>query len=158
MSFKIKHYIKPIFIFFIICASACSDEVLTPEDEIKQYIESVKLAAENRDYSELAGLIDENYRDHKELNKKRLSKIARGYFFTHQNIHLLTNIDSIVFQNENSAFVTLHVAMAGSVIKNLNAVTSLRAKVYKFEIQLIKQDSWLLQQAKWNTADLKDML
>ena len=158
MALKIKRLINPVFIFFIICASACSDEKLTPEDEIKQYIKLVKLAVENRNHSELAHLIDEGYADHKGLNKKRLIKMTRGYFFTHQNIHLFTKIDSIVLQNKNSAFVTLHVAMAGSVITDLNSINNLRAQVYKFEIQLIKKNKWLLQQAKWHTADLKEVL
>ncbi len=37
------------------------------------------------------------------------------------------------------------------------ALTSLHATVYKFELQLIKQDQWLLQQVNWHPASLVDM-
>jgi len=147
--------LMPLLLIFFI---SCSSEKLSPEDEIKQYIESGKLAAENRSYSDLAELISEQYKDHKGLNKKRLKNMARAYFLTHQNIFLLTKIDSINFQNENSAFVVVYVAMAGTVISDLNALSRLRSRIYKFELQLIKNDTWLLEQAKWKSANINDML
>ena len=153
-----KLCIKYVFAIFVICISSCSDTIISPEDEIKIFIETAKLAVEKRSHNDLADLIDENYQDRKNLNKKQLVKLSHGYFFTHKNIHLLTKIDSITFQNENSAFVVLHVAMAGSVISDLNAITSLRARVYRFELQLIKNNVWLLQQASWKSAEIKDML
>jgi len=64
--------------------------------------------------------------------------MARGYFFTHKNIHLFTQIESIHFLNDKSAFVTVHVAMAGAVITDINALSRLSARIYKFELQLIK--------------------
>jgi len=153
---------KKIFLSFLIIIlvsiTACSDEKTSPEDEIKSYINSGKLAAERRSSSDLADLIDKNYRDQRGWNKQKVKKIARAYFFTHKNINLLTKIDSIDFQSNNSAFVVLHVAMAGNVITDVNSLTSLRARIYKFELQLIKDEVWLLQQAKWKPAKIKDIL
>ncbi len=140
-----------------ILLTACSEEKQTPEDEIKQYIASAKQAAENRSSGDLADLISEQYRDQRNWDKKQIKNMARAYFLTHQNIYLLTKIDSIDFQNENSAFVVLHVAMAGTAITDLSAINNLRARVYKFELQLIKNDVWLLQQAKWKNANINDM-
>ena len=54
--------------------------------------------------------------------------------------------------------MVVHVAMAGTAMSDLNAISRLRARVYKFELQLIKEDVWLLQQARWKPADIKDML
>lgn len=136
---------------------SCSGKELSLEGEIKKYIENAKLSAENRSHSELADLISNNYRDHKNLDKKQLEKIIRAYFFTNQNIHLLTKINSITFQNENSAFIILHVAMTANIITDSNLLSSLRARVYKFELQLIKNNAWLLQQAKWQPAKIKDI-
>jgi len=143
---------------FIVFLTSCSDEKFSPEDEIKHYIESGKLAAESRSHSDLADLISEQYRDQKDWDKKQIKNMARAYFLTHQNIYLLTKIDSINFQNENSAFVVLYVAMAGTAISDLSAINRLRARVYKFELQLIKNDVWLLQQARWKSANINDML
>lgn len=152
LFFKFVVILQTIFII------SCSDESTTPEDEIKLYIETAKIAVESRSHSDLADLVHIQYHDHNNHDIKKLTAIARAYFFTHKNIHLLTKIDSINFQNENSAFVVLHMAMSGSDINDLNSLSSLRARVYKFELQLIKDKQWLLQQARWTLADIKDIL
>ena len=136
---------------------ACSGSAISREDEIKQYIETGVKAAENRSSSDLAELIDESYLDQKGLNKKELTKLVRLYFFRHKNIYLFTKLDGIDFLSENEAIVTLRVAMAGSVISDVNALTSLRAKIYQFELQLVKDEEWLLHHAKWQSASMGDM-
>ena len=143
---------------FTLLLTACSESTSTPEDEIRAYIEQGKVAAENRSASELAELVHDNYQDQKKLDKQSIKKLARAYFFRHKNINLFTQIDSINFQSNNSAFVVVYVAMAGNRIDNINALTSLRARIYKFELQLVKEDEWLLQQARWQPAAIKDML
>ena len=152
---------KKTAIFAILCITfflqTCSDSAISREEEIKQYIETGVKAAENRSSSDLAELIDESYLDQKGLNKKELTKLVRLYFFRHKNIYLFTKLDGIEFLAENEALVTLHVAMAGSVISDASALSSLRAKIYKFELELIKQDEWLLRGAKWQAANLGDM-
>ncbi len=152
---------KKVTIIGILCITfllqACSGTAISREDEIKQYIETGVKAAENRSSGDLAELIDENYLDHKKLNKTQITKLSRLYFFRHKKIFLFTKIDSIEFVAENQAIVNLHVAMAGSVISDASALSSLRAKIFKFELELIKQDEWLLQRARWEGASLGDM-
>ena len=157
-TINMKALFATFLLFIIFAMTACSDETTSPENEIKQYIENARVAAEKRNHSDLANLIDESYKDQRDWNRLDIKKMARAYFFKHKNINLLTKIDSIDFQNQNSAFVVLHVAMAGNVIADLNSLSSLRAKIYKFELQLVKNDVWLLQQAKWQAANIKDML
>ena len=153
--------IKSVFIIaglsIALLLNACSDDELTPEDEIKQFIESGIEAAENRSSDDLAELVDEKYRDGRGLDKKQLSNLARLYFFKHKSIYLFSKINTIEFPTENNAQVTLHVAMAGSVISDVNALTSLRAEIFKFDLELIKQDEWLLQSAQWQRASMGDM-
>ena len=153
--------IKKVTVIVILCGivllQACSEPEISREEEIKLYIESGVTAAENRNTGDLAELIDDSYVDDKNLNKKQLIKLARLYFFRHKNIHLFTKIDSIEFPTENQALVSLHVAMAGSVISDASLLSSLRAKIYKFDLELIKQDKWLLQWASWQAASLGDM-
>jgi hypothetical protein len=152
---------KNVTVISIVCIAfflqACSGSAISREDEIKQYIETGVKAAENRSSRDLAELIDENYLDHKKLNKTQITKLARLYFFRHKKIFLFTKIDGIEFVAENQAIVNLHVAMAGSVISDASALSSLRAKIYKFELELIKQEEWLLQRARWEGASLGDM-
>jgi hypothetical protein len=140
-----------------ILLNACSDDELTREDEIKLYIESGVKAAENRSSDDLAELIDEGYLDDRTLSKTQLTKMAQLYFFRHKKIFLFTKMDTIEFLTENEALVTLHVAMAGSVISDASVLSSLRAETYKFDLELIKQDEWLLRRASWQRASLGDL-
>ncbi len=136
---------------------ACSDDELSSEDEINRFIESVVTAAENRELSELVDLIHPAYRDHNGYNRKQIGNLLRLSFFKNKNIHLFTRVADIELLADNQALVNLHVAMAGSAIADANALSSLHATVYKFELQLIKQDQWLLQQANWHPVSLVDM-
>ena len=98
-----------------------------------------------------------DYRDQKGYNKKQLGKLLRLYFFQHKNIYLLTRISNIELLAGNEARVDLHVAMAGSAISDVSALASLRARMYRFELHLIKRDEWLLQNASWYPANIADM-
>ena len=154
--------IKKSNFFSILCllffVYGCADSEITAEDQIRQYIESGKLAAENRDHDDLSDLIHDQYHDQKNFNKNRLIKMLRAYFFTHKNIHLFIKIDEIILQEKNKAFVTMYVAMAGNVILDTSALTSLRAQIYKFDLQLVKNEKWLLEQAQWQRSAIKNML
>lgn len=147
-----------VFILYItILLQGCSDDEISREDQVREYIESGIEAAENRNIDDLAKMIDENYLDLKRLNKKQLTQLLRLYFFRHKNIYLFTKLDSIEFLADNEALVTLRIAMAGSVISDPSMLSSLRAKIYQFELELVKENEWLLKRAKWQDAGLSDM-
>jgi hypothetical protein len=58
---------------------------------------------------------------------------------------------------DKQALVRLHVAMAGSVISDIDAISSLRARLYRFELRLVREDEWLLQHASWQPASIVDL-
>ena len=140
----------------LIFVQACDDSPNSPEDEIRQFIEAGVEAAEERNLDGLALLVDDNYLDAKAYNKKRLGSLLGVYFFRHRNIHLFTRINEIELLNENQASVRLQVAMAGSEITDISALSALRAQIYSFELQLIRQEAWLLQSATWSPASIAD--
>jgi hypothetical protein len=143
-----------VWVFILI--QSCSDNAVSSQDEIRAYIDSGVNAAESRDMDAMAELMHGDYSDQKGYNKKQLTGLLRGYFFRHKNIHLFTKIDSIELLAENEAIVRMHVAMAGSVIADVDALAALRARIYRFELQLIKQDEWLLTHAVWGPASMSD--
>jgi hypothetical protein len=143
-----------VWVFILI--QSCSDNAVSSQDEIRAYIDSGVNAAESRDMDAMAELMHGDYSDQKGYNKKQLTGLLRGYFFRHKNIHLFTKIDSIELLAENEAIVRMHVAMAGSVIADVDALAALRARIYRFELQLIKQDEWLLTYAVWGPASMSD--
>ena len=144
-------------VWVIVLMQACSGTEETPEDEIRAFIESGVEAAENRSLDGLNDLVHGNYLDQKGYNKQRLSGLLRVYFFRHKNIYLFTKIEEIDLLAANQAVVRLYVAMAGSVISDVDAIAALRAQIYQFELQLTKEDNWLRRQASWRPASIIDL-
>jgi len=149
----------PVFclVWAVLLLQACSETANPPEDQIRQFIESGVEAAENRSLDDLSDLIHGNYLDQKGYNKQRLGGLLRAYFFRHKDIYLFTKIEEINLFAENQATVLLYVAMAGSVISDVDAIVALRARIYQFELQLIKEDDWLLHHATWKPASALDL-
>ena len=135
--------------------AACKD-ASSPEEEIRQYIDAGIEAAEVRSVDGLDEKIHPNYLDQKGYSKKQLANLMRALFFRHKKIFLLTRIDSIELVSEREAHVKLKVAMAGSEISGLEALASLRARIYAFELVLLKEDDWLLRDAKWRQASVAE--
>lgn len=152
----LKQYTKLIIMSWMLVA--CTDSSLSPEEEIKTFIEQGQLAIENRQHGDLSDMVSDSYKDQQGLNRKQLLGMLRGYFFRHKNIHLLSKIDSIQLQSSNRAFVILYVAMAGKAINDIDTLSSLRAKVIRIELQLEKEDDWKLRQASWKEGKISDLI
>ncbi len=135
----------------------CSGGTNLPEDEIRNFIAGAVEAAERRSPADLTQMIHDSYLDQRGYNKQQVRSLLRVYFLRHKNIHLFTRIGEIELLGDNQATARLHVAMAGSVISDIDAVSALRAQIYGFELRLVKQDEWLLQHASWKPASLVDL-
>ena len=146
-----------VLVVMLLVLQACSDNQMSPEDEIRQYIQNGMEAAESRDASNLSELVHPNYLDPKGYGRNQLEKLVKLYFFRHKNIHLFTKINEIDFLSPEEAQVTMHVAMAGTIISDVSVLPDLRARIYKFELTLVKDDSWLLQEASWSPAAIGDI-
>jgi hypothetical protein len=144
-------------VWVVILMQACSDRRESPEAEIRAFIKSAVEAAENRDVNDINDLVHANYLDQKGYNRRRLGGLLRAYFFRYKELYLLTKIEKIDLHAENEAMVRLYVAMAGSVISDFDALASLRAQIYQFELRLVKEDGWLLHHASWRPASIIDL-
>jgi hypothetical protein len=129
----------------------------SPEEAVRALVASAADAAERRSAGDLLDLIHDDYRDQKGYDKKQTAGLLRAYFFRHQNIHLLTRIEEIEWLGDEQAVVRLHVAMAGGVISDIDALASLRARIYRFEVNLVREGEWQVQQASWEPANLLDL-
>lgn len=148
-----------ITILLSYCIIGCSEKTTDPETEIRNYIENAKLAAESRNHNDFSDLLHDDYKDQRGMDKSQLTKTIRAYFFTHKNIFLYTDIEDINFLENEQAFVTVNTAMSGKVISNTDSLINLRAKIYRFELLLTKENKqWLLQKAKWKQISVKDLL
>ena len=149
-----KFFCASFLLLSVLLLPGCSDGPDAPEAEIERFIDNGVEAAENRSVDGLSGLVHANYLDQQGRNRDQLGLLLRAYFFRHKSIHLFSRIDNIEILDENRANVVLHVAMAGTVISDVNALAALSARIYRFELQLIKQGDWLLRHASWAPATL----
>jgi hypothetical protein len=146
-----------LLILTVLLMQACSDST-SPEDEILQLIEAGVQAGEDRSADDLSELIHPDYSDQNGYNQIQLGKLLRAYFFRHKNIHLFTRIDEVELLTDSEASVSLHVAMAGTVISDVTSLSGLSARIYRFELQLSKrEDEWLVRHASWASASLADL-
>ncbi len=136
---------------------SCSREDDSPEAQIRRFVAAGIEAAESRDSGALQDMLHIAYRDDRGYDRKQLGGLLRVYFLRHKNIHLFSKIDRIELINDSQARVNLHVAMAGSVIADVDALASLRAQIYRFELDLIRQPEWQLQHARWAPASAADL-
>ena len=152
---------KSLVPVLLLCAGillqACSHSGDSAQDQIRAFIAAGVDAAEARSSADIGDMIHGSYLDQKGYNKKQLSGLLRAYFFRHKNIHLFSKIDEIEMLGDNQAMVRLHVAMAGSVISDIDALSTLRARLYRFELRLIREDEWQLQHASWAPASIVDL-
>ena len=150
--------LKLVAVSLILClAQACSSDGRSPEDQVRRFVDSAIEAGEGRNTGDLLGLTHVDYSDQQGNNRKRLEGLLRAYFFRHKNIHLFSRIDSIEVLGDNQATVKLHLAMAGTVISDVDALARLSARVYRFELQLVREDDWQLRHATWAPASLGDL-
>jgi len=141
-----------LLLWAVVLLQACNAGGDSAQDQIREFIESGVATAEEGSSGDLGDKIHGSYLDQKGYNKKQLTALLRAYFFRHKNIHLFTKIDEIELLGDSQAMVRLHVAMAGSVISDVDAISALRARIYRFELRLVKDDDWLLQHASWAPA------
>ncbi|MCG6891116.1 MAG: nuclear transport factor 2 family protein [Gammaproteobacteria bacterium] len=149
-----KPFYRTILItLLLLLVQACSDDG-SPEDQIRHLIDSAVQTAEDRSLDDLNDLLHDDFIDQYGNNRRQLARLLRAYFFRHKSLHLFVRTDSIEMLSANQASVSLHVAMAGTVISDVSALTSLSARIYRFELQLVKQGDWLLRHASWEPASI----
>jgi hypothetical protein len=150
----VKPFYRTILItLLLLLVQACSDDG-SPEDQIRHLIDSAVQTAEDRSLDDLNDLLHDDFIDQYGNNRRQLARLLRAYFFRHKSLHLFVRTDSIEMLSANQASVSLHVAMAGTVISDVSALTSLSARIYRFELQLVKQGDWLLRHASWEPASI----
>jgi len=143
------------WLFFI---SACNKEASSPEQQIQNLVSTMETSVEQRSLDSVKKLIDSDYQDEWNGNRRAALRALMFYFQGHQSIHLLTRISDIqLSDDEKSATATVYVGMSGNRAEQSEALIDLNADLYRFDIELIADDyDWLISSAKWQRARLED--
>jgi hypothetical protein len=151
-------YLCSLLLLSLLLLAACRPAVEAPEEAIRQTIAEAVTAAERKDLRALADLLAADYRDSQGGDRQAAAGMLRYYFLGHQAIHLLTRIRAVELAGE-TAKATVLVAMAGEPLADPSEPSFLRASLYRFEFDWVReQDVWKVRQARWQRAELRDFL
>ncbi len=132
----------------LVLLAACGDDT-SPEQQVRELIERMELAAEDRDVDDVVALLSTQYRDAYGNGPEEVGRAVRGYFIANQAIHLLTRVQGISFPQNDEARASVLVGMVGREADAASA-WNLAADLYEFEITLLREDGeWKVSWAEW---------
>jgi hypothetical protein len=135
----------------VLLAMACSPSG-TPDALVRAVIVRGEAAAEARDLSGVMDLVSPTFQDGGGGNRDDLKQYLRGYFVTHQSVHLLTRVDSVEFPYSDMARVSLRLGTLGRETAGTSAF-DLAADVHDVELELQLEDGeWRVTRANWQSA------
>lgn len=138
--------------------TAC-DKPETPEHRLRALVEAAETAAEKKDIGSLRGYVSASYADEEGRDRRTLDGILRLYLLRHENIHLLTRIESVTWAPPNRARVVVYLAMAARPIASVEELGAFRANLYRLEIGLIEEGTqWRAVRAAWRPAEPADFI
>jgi hypothetical protein len=144
----------------VLLLAGCGGEPDDPAARLRATIGDAEQAVEVRSLKQAAAYISPDYRDERGNDRRAVTRLLFGYLHRHHNIHLLTRIGDLQLADDGKhAAVQMHVAMAGVPIESLEALLSIRADLYRFDLRFVDTDEgWLLISARWQPARLDDLL
>ena len=144
---RLRSFRPPCFWVALALLAGCAGEG-SPEQQVRDVIGKMELAAEERDVGDLMEYVSASYRDAQGQDRTEVSRYVRGYFIANQSVHLLTRIESLEFPAPDEARVKLQVGMAGR--EGEAGATSFTADVQNFDVALVREDGeWKVSYADW---------
>lgn len=141
-----------------IALTGCSEKD-SPERQIRAMIDRAESVLEARDLFDARSLLSDSYKDNEKRTKQALVRLLSGYFLRNKSIHLLVQIDRIDLSDPQRPKVRLYSAMAGKPFADFEALLALRAALYRFDLELIReQDEWRIAGGRWQPATREDFL
>jgi hypothetical protein len=137
--------------------AACSAEPDTPEARVRAVLAALEAGARERDAAAMKEHVSEGYGDPAGHDKRALAGIVTFHFLQNRSVHLLTRIADVAIEPGGDARATAFVAMAGVPIDGPEALVSLSASLYRFDLVLRDEDGdWRVVSAQWRPAAVSD--
>jgi len=153
MNFLANTQIRRTFIILIISILfvSCSSDNESPEQQIKNSLKAMEIAAQERSRSDFMKYVSDDYFDAHGNDKKAVMGLLQLLFLRNQKIHIFTLIRSIEV-NQGIAKVELATAMTSRDIDLSQESNRLKADTQRFTISMKQKkntDLWLVESASW---------
>lgn len=133
-----------------ILATGCAAD--DPEAEIRALLAAAEAAAEARDAGFFGDVLGESYRDARGNDREEMLRNLRGYFIANQRIEVVSRVDEIVIEGENSARAVVHAGMLGQRT-GAALIDGIDADLYRFELKLVNDgEGWQVIGADFRRA------
>lgn len=135
--------------------AACAGEQPTPEERVRSVVAAMETAVEGGSMQQAAELLDSQYKDRWHTNRAMAIRSLLGLTRRHSNIHLFSVIKAVeVLPQGDAASALVYVAMTGIPVESIDALVSLKADLFRFEIQLKEADGeWRIVSSEWERVD-----
>ena len=138
---------------------ACAAAPESPEGQVRSFLGEMEAAAEDREIKALKAAVAEDYADDRGNDRRAIVQLLTLHFLRNESIHMLSRIAAVEIVPPASASVTVYVAMAGRPIPDAAILAELRADLYRFDFELLRNDDeWQVKQADWRPARGDDFL
>jgi hypothetical protein len=136
-------------VVLLVLASGCGAAAASPEDQLREWVAAVEMAAEDKARAPIMALIASSYNDSRGNAREDVDKLLRFYFLQQNRIGLMTAIDRIELSGDAAARMTVTVGMTGAEHRALGF------DAWRFELELqsngLPQNytDWQLLSARW---------
>jgi hypothetical protein len=150
-------------IFFLLLSALlvpdCRCSKSSPEERVRQAIDTVVKAVNERQLKPVIAAISDQYSDDDGQTKEQLVGYVRAQFILRQNLYLVVKLSSLECPEPAKAKVVAFAAMAATSGGVLPDLRNLSADVYRFDIRMADEDgAWRVVGADWTPATVKDLL
>lgn len=136
--------------------AGCSGEPASPEQRIRERIGTLVRAVEEGSAGRAAESLHPQYRDERHAGRAAATRSLLAYLRRHRGIHLFTLVrDLVPAPDGGAAEAVVYVAMTGIPVDSVETLISLKADLYRFDIELlpVEEGDWLISRARWRRAD-----
>lgn len=133
------------------------DGATDPEKRIRELLEALEAAAEEKDVDGLQGAVAAHYGDARGNDKRAVRRILMFHMLRNESVHLLTRLHSLELLQPDRARAVVLVAMAGLPLADFDALLQAKVDLHRFDVRLVEIDGdWKIESADWRRAAVED--
>jgi hypothetical protein len=119
------------------------------QSELALLVDAAQSAAQARDTGFFADHVAAAYRDARGQDREALLRLIRGYFLTHQRVHVVTRLESATLRGEDAAELVVLTGLLGTEGSSL--LSGVEGELYRLELELVEEEGvWQVIGARWD--------
>lgn len=151
----VKRLCRVAFAGLVLTLAACGGDQSSSEDRVRALIDAMEQSVEAGSVRKAVGFLHADYTDPRHPSRQAASRTLLGVTQRHRDIHLFTLTQSVeLAPQQDSATAVVFVAMTGIPVDSVEALISVKADLYRFELALIEEEGeWRILSSHWQRAD-----